>query len=108
MVIDVGLSRVSAHGNFSLNLYCDLRHFKKVAARQQDLQQQVGAKTNEVLLAKDRAETVNRAKSEFLANMSREIQTPMNVVLCFTELLKKTEKNPQKVICQWFQRGINC
>lgn len=40
-----------------------------------------------LLLAKENAETANRAKSEFLANMSHEIRTPMNAVLGFTELL---------------------
>jgi len=40
-------------------------------------------------VAKDDAETANRAKSEFLANMSHEIRTPMNAILGFTELLRR-------------------
>jgi two-component system sensor histidine kinase EvgS len=38
-------------------------------------------------LAKNIAESANKAKSEFLANMSHEIRTPMNAILGFTELL---------------------
>lgn len=40
-------------------------------------------------LAKEEAESANRAKSEFLANMSHEIRTPMNAILGFTELLRR-------------------
>jgi len=38
-------------------------------------------------LAKNIAESANKAKSEFLANMSHEIRTPMNAIIGFTELL---------------------
>ncbi|MBM4200291.1 MAG: PAS domain S-box protein, partial [Gammaproteobacteria bacterium] len=38
-------------------------------------------------VAKERAESANRAKSEFLANMSHEIRTPLNGVLAAAELL---------------------
>jgi two-component system sensor histidine kinase/response regulator len=42
-------------------------------------------------MAKEAAETANRAKSEFLANMSHEIRTPMNSVIGFTDLLLDTD-----------------
>jgi PAS domain S-box-containing protein len=41
-------------------------------------------------LAKDLAESANKAKSEFLANMSHEIRTPMNGVLGMAQLLATT------------------
>ncbi|MBF0574205.1 MAG: response regulator, partial [Desulfamplus sp.] len=44
-------------------------------------------------IAKEQAESANRAKSEFLANMSHEIRTPMNAIMGFSSLLMANPYN---------------
>ncbi|MDY0976197.1 response regulator [Massilia sp. CFBP9012] len=56
-----------------------------------ELERQVGVRTEQLEKAKNAAEAASRAKSGFLATMSHEIRTPMNGVLGMTEMLLATE-----------------
>ncbi|MBD2165174.1 PAS domain S-box protein [Calothrix membranacea FACHB-236] len=40
-------------------------------------------------VAKEAAETANRAKSAFLANMSHELRTPLNAILGYSQLMER-------------------
>ncbi len=69
----------------------------ELEAHRHRLEELVTERTTALSIAKEAAETANRAKSTFLANMSHGLRTPMNAIMGLTAVLLRRSGDPEQI-----------
>jgi len=93
--MDLAVSEMSLGGRkIFTGIIRDISARKQAEGILQSYADRLKKQTEDLEVAKDRAEEATRMKSEFLANMSHEIRTPMNGIIGMTNLLLDTSLDP--------------
>lgn len=90
------------HPVYMYGIHVDISALKMY---EKGLEKEVRKRTEELIIARDKAEAANRSKSQFLANMSHELRTPMHSITSFTQLALNKIDDKEKV--ERFLNNIN-
>jgi signal transduction histidine kinase/ActR/RegA family two-component response regulator len=97
--VEVSVLYVPSLGNKFFAFVRDITKRKEAEAElelyHQHLERLVEERTASLSIAKEAAETANKAKSVFLANMSHELRTPMNGIMGMTDLALRKTTDPK-------------
>ena len=80
-------------------------HSRKLLEEYQEhLEDKIEIRTQELTIAKEKAELANRLKSEFLANISHELRTPMHSILSYSKFgYEKFDRRDDNRLIKYFK-----
>ncbi|MBM3549107.1 MAG: PAS domain S-box protein [Alphaproteobacteria bacterium] len=81
ITVEMTLTAASLHGEVTFHAF-----LHNISAHK--------AAEHELMVAKEMAESSNRAKSQFLAHMSHELRTPLNAIIGFSEIIRDRVLGP--------------
>lgn len=90
-VLNVNISPLydrDGRGLGRLIVWHDITALKQTEEALRQRNEELIALQQTLLLAKEEAESANRAKSAFIANMSHELRTPLSAIIGYTDLIK--------------------